>query len=345
MDNLEEKILNVIKQYELIKYGDTIVVGVSGGPDSMTLLNVLYSLKDKLGIHLAVAHINHMIREEADDDSEYVKAYCKKYNIDFYVKKVDVTKISQEEKKSTELVGRNMRYMFFDEVAQKVNANKIATAHTANDNAETVLMNLMRGSGTTGLKGIEKVRDNKFIRPLLTCTRREIEQYCQEKQLHPRYDKTNKENIYTRNKIRNILIPSIEKEFNPNIVETLNRLSQIMQDDEEFFHKIVEKEFENIQIAGDNLDEKAVIEEQGNGYSKNIILNLKKFRELDNVIKSRMILYTINKLLGTTQGIEKVHIDDIIKLCDNHVGNKYLIPRKNLKVYVKKGKIFFMGRT
>ncbi len=342
---LEEKIFHTIKKYELIKYGDTIVVGVSGGPDSMTLLNALFSLKENLGINLVVAHINHMIREEADEETEYVKNYCNMHEIDIYIKKTDVLKLAQEEKKSTELVGRNIRYDFFEEVAQKAGANKIATAHTANDNAETVLMNLMRGSGPSGLKGIEKIRDGKFIRPLIECTRKEIEEYCQEKELHPKYDRTNQENIYTRNKVRNILIPCIEKEFNPNIVETLNRLSDIMTQEEDFFHKIVENEYKNLRIIGDNFNKNDILNGQDVGYKNKIILDLKKFQLLENVIKPRIILYTINELLGTTQGIEKIHIEDIIRLCENNIGNKYLIPQKNIKIYVKKGKIFFMGKT
>lgn len=340
---LEEKVLYTIKQYELIKDGDTIVVGVSGGPDSMTLLNVLYDLKDILHMKVVVAHINHMLRKEADQETAYVEDYCKQHRIEVYVKRVDVAKIAKEKKKSTELVGRDARYCFFEEVSQKVGAIKIATAHTANDNAETVLMNLIRGSGTSGLKGIEKIRDGKFIRPIIACTRKEIEEYCKEKELHPKYDKTNGENIYTRNKIRNILIPCIEQEFNPNIIETLNRLSDIVVKEEEFFHQIVEKDFENLRITVDKIDLKEnPFSEKGENV---IILNLKKFNLLEDVIKSRLILYTINRLLGNAQGIQKIHIDDILELCKKNIGNKYLSPQKNIKIYVKKGKIFFIGKT
>lgn len=329
MKELEEKILNTIKKYNLIQKGDNIVIGVSGGPDSMTLLNVLYNLKDKLQINIVVAHINHMIRKEADDETEYVLDFCKKIGIDCYIKKIDIIKEARNLKISTELAGRNARYDFFEEVAKKVNGNKIATAHTANDNAETVLMNLIRGSGTSGLKGIEEIRDGKFIRPIINCTRKEIESYCEENHLNPKYDQSNKENIYTRNKIRNQLIPYIEQNFNPNIVETLNRLSDVVEEEDKFFHNIVEREYKNLKIIGDN--------------NKEIILDLKRFNCLDYVIKSRIILYTIKELFGSTQGIEKIHIEDIIKLCGNNIGNKYLTPNKNLKVFIKKGKIFFIS--
>lgn len=337
MQELEEKVLNTIKKYELIKNGDSIVVGVSGGPDSMALINVLNNIKEQLAIKIFVAHINHMLREEAGEDAEFVKAYCDSKEIECYIKSIDVQEKAEKLKVSTELAGRDARYSFFSQIAKKVGANKIATAHTANDNAETVLMNLMRGSGTSGLKGIEKIRDGKFIRPIIECTRKEIEEYCTKDELNPRYDKTNKENVYTRNKIRNVLIPYIEREFNPNIVESLNRLSTIAKKEDDFLNKIVENGFDKLNITADNL------EKNTSENSNVIILNLKKFNELDYVIKSRMIIYTISKLLGSSQGIEKIHIEDIIKLCGNNIGNKYLMPNKRIKVFIKKGKIFFIA--
>ena len=163
MNKLEEKVLDTIKKYNLIKENDTIVIGVSGGPDSMTLLNVLYSLKEVLKINIIVAHINHMLRKEADSETEYVQKFCENINIECFVKRADINNISKQKKVSTELAGREERYNFFEYVAKKVGATKIATAHTANDNAETVLMNLMRGSSTSGLKGIEEIKKKKII--------------------------------------------------------------------------------------------------------------------------------------------------------------------------------------
>lgn len=327
---IKDKVLTTIQKYNLIQRNDKVVVGVSGGPDSMTLLNVLNELKKELDIQIYVAHINHMLREEADSETRYVQDFCQKIGAECYIKKIHIEEEAKTQKIGTELAGRNARYSFFEYVAQKVGANKIATAHNANDNAETVLMNLMRGSGISGLKGIEKIREGKFIRPIIECTIKEIEAYCEEKKLNPKYDKTNAENIYTRNKVRNLLIPYIEKEFNPNIIESLNRLSTIAAKEDEYFHKNVDKLFKELQIVGDNID------------TNMVVLNLKEFNKLDDVIKSRLILYTISKLLGSSQGIEKIHIEDIIKLCKNNIGNKYLTPNKNIKILVKKSKIFFM---
>lgn len=329
---LAEKVLQTIKKYNLIDEDDKIVIGVSGGPDSMCLLDILCLNREKLGIEIAVAHINHMIRIEADEETKYVQEYCKKMNIKCYIKYAEVEKLANEQKLGTEEMGRRIRYNFFKEVAQNIGANKIATAHNSNDNAETVLMNLLRGSGTSGLKGIEIKREEQYIyiRPLRECNRVEIEEYCKRRELNPKIDKSNLENIYTRNKVRNELIPYLQKEFNPNIVETLNRLSDLSREEDKYFAKIVSEQYETLKI-GEN--------------EKETILNLKDFNKLPKVIKSKLILYTINKTIGTTQGISKIHIDDIIKLCDNNIGNKYLIPNKNIKIFIKKGKIFFISKV
>ncbi len=323
---LEEKVLKTIKKYNLIQNDDKIVIGVSGGPDSMCLLDCLYYLKNKLNIELIVAHVNHMIRPEAKEETEYVNEYCQKHEIPCYIKYEDINKLAKEQKRSSEEVGRKVRYEFFAEIAKKTGANKIATAHNANDNAETVLMNILRGSGTSGLKGIE-IKTEKYIRPLRGCERYEIEEYCKLKNLNPKIDKTNLENIYTRNKIRNELIPYLKNNFNPNIIQGLNRLSTLAKQDDEYFMQIVKNEYETLKI-GEN--------------EKEIILDLKKFNTLPKVIKARLILYTINKLIKSAQGIEKTNIEDLIKLCQNNVGNKYLMPNKNIKIYVKKGEIFFI---
>ena len=321
---LEEKVLGTIKKYEQIKSGDTIVLGVSGGPDSICLLNILKNLQNELKIDIVVAHINHMIREEADLETDYVRDFCIKKNVPCFVKKENILKIAKEQKLGTEEVGRKIRYDFFEEVMNKVGGNKIATAHNANDNAETVMMNFLRGSGTSGLKGIEPIRNNKFIRPIIECTRKEIEQYCDENNLNPKYDKTNQENIYTRNKIRNLLIPYIEKEFNPNIIESISRLSDLATQESNFVDNVVDKEFKNTLISYNESD---------------IKLDLRKFNNLDSFIKAKIILKSVAKLFYTTKGIEKVHVEDVIKLCERNIGNKYLIPNKNLKFFIKKGVI------
>ena len=334
---MEQKLLKTITEYNLIQKGDNIVIGVSGGPDSMALLNMLINLKkeNKIDAKLIVAHVNHGIREEAEEETKFVEDFCKYNNIPCYIKREKVEELAKEQKVGTEEAGRKLRYSFFEEVAEKENANKIATAHNANDNAETVLMNIMRGAGPSGVKGIEIIRDGKYIRPLLKITRKEIEEYCDLNKLNPRIDKSNFENIYTRNKIRNELIPLIEKEFNPNIINSLNRLSELLNEEDEYIEKVVEEKYKEILIE----------EYLGNNRfdgKEQIVLDLKKFNKEEKVIKNRLIRYTINKTTGSMQNIEKVHVSDIVKLCENNIGNKFLIPNKRIKIFVGKGKIFFI---
>ena len=321
---MKEKVLHTIKEYELISPGDRIVLGVSGGPDSIAMLHILNELKIQLDINLIVAHINHMIREEASEDEEYVKKICKKMQVEFYSKSIDVKKIANNNKKGLEETGRNVRYEFFNEVLENTNSNKIAIAHNKNDKVETVLMNILRGSGTQGLRGIDAISGN-IIRPLIECTRDEIENYCTTKMLNPRIDKTNLENDYTRNKVRNIVIPYIQKEFNPNIIETINRLSNLSKQEDDYIKKKTIKTYKRL-----------LIEET----QEQIIMKLKEFNGLDKALQSRLILYVISKLFGTSKDIEKIHIEDIISLCKNNIGNKYLTPNKNTKVLVKNHKIY-----
>ena len=326
---MEEKVLQSILENGLIESGDRIVIGVSGGPDSICLLHVLNNIRNNvkynLNFELYVCHINHGIRENAVLDEKYVEEYCSKKSIPFYLKKVNIETIAKQEKKGTEETGRNVRYEFFEEIAIKTGSNKIATAHNKNDNIETVIMNILRGSGVSGLKGIEVKRD-KYIRPLISITREEIEEYCNKESLNPREDESNKENIYTRNKIRNIVIPYIKEQFNPNIVEAIDRLSCMSKEETEYLDKIVEEEYKKI-VKVDK--------------PKLIVLDLQGFNKLEIVIKRRVIRYTINRLIGTSLGIERIHVEDIVKLCNNNIGNKLLHPNKNIKIMLKKGEIFF----
>lgn len=324
---LEEKILETIKKYNLLQEKDTVIVAVSGGPDSMCLLNSLVNLKEKLKLNkIAVAHVNHMLREEAQEETEYVKKYCENKNIEIYIRYANIKEISENNKISEETAGREERYKFFEEIATKINANKIAIAHNLNDNAETVLMHFIRGTGINGLTGIKPYRDGKYIRPLIECDRKEIEEYCKEKNLNPKYDKSNLDNNYTRNKIRNLLIPELKENYNPNIISGINKLSRIVLKEEEYINKILLETYNEILLQRE---------------ANKITINLRKFNKLDEYIKERLIIYIIAKLFGDARGIENIHVFDIVKLCEKNVGNKYLTPNKNLKIFVKSGEVSY----
>lgn len=322
---LEEKVEKTITKYKLIEENDSIVIGVSGGPDSMTLLCLLLKLKEKYNLKIHVAHINHMIRENAKKDELYVKEFCDKNNIQLFIKREDVILKSKQEKKGLEEAGREVRYNFFEEVLKETKSNKIAIAHNLNDKAETIIMNAIRGSGLSGLKGIEPKR-GKYIRPLIEIDRKEIEKYCDENKINPRHDESNDDNNYTRNKIRNIAIPYIQKQLNSNIINNLNRLSEIVKENEDFVEKETSKAFQEVLI----LEKENKIE-----------YNIKKFNQKEKLIQKKLILKGIEKILGTCQGIEKINIEDILKLFNNNIGNKFLMPNKKIKIGIKDKKIYF----
>ena len=350
LDKLEQNFLDTIKENNLINKGDVIVVGVSGGPDSITLLTCLNKYKDYFEIKLICAHINHLIRKDSTEDEQFVENVCEKMGIKCYVKRAEVEKIAKEQKKGSEEVGRKIRYDFFDIIAKKENANKIAIAHNMNDNAETMLLNIIRGSGMQGLEGIQAEEYGKYIRPLINCSREDIEEYCEKYNLQPRIDSTNKENIYRRNIIRNKLLPEI-KELNPNIVQSLSNLSKIVKvqnmhiknEVENIYNKIATEELNtnNLQNKNDSSMPKAKNKVSNVTLGK-IELHLLEFQKLDLGLQQNLILYTINKLFGNTKNIEKVNIDDIIIICRRNVGNKYICPNKNLKILIKNKKIIFI---
>lgn len=294
----------------MFETGDKVIVAVSGGPDSICLLHILYSFKDRLGITLAAAHVNHCLRgEESDADEEYVREFCKNVGIECYINRVDINKLSYERNLSSESAGREARYEFFEEIYTKVGAKKIALAHNANDQAETILMRLMRGSGMEGLIGIKPVRDKKFVRPIINITRTEIEEYCKENGIIPRIDRTNMENIYSRNKVRLELIPYIKKNFNQDIVNTLNRLGDTIRKDNEYIEEVAQNKYK--EYCDKKRDRVIIIKEA--------------FKEPEAIL-SRIIRNALLHVKGNLYNFEKVHIYDIINIQKHSTGKKIYLP-------------------
>ena len=328
MRDLLSVVEETIKKFNMLNYGDSVVIGLSGGPDSICLLHVLMELKEKWGLNIYAAHLNHQFRgKDADEDAIYVENICKEWGIQIYVKTFNVPAYAEEKGLSSEEAGREIRYKLFYEVAQKVNANKIAIAHNMNDNAETVLMNLFRGSGIEGLKGIEAVRDN-IIRPLINVRRDEIEYYCEEKKLNPRIDKTNLEPIYIRNRIRLELIPYIEKHFNSNIMSTLQRFSEIVNMETDFLNREAEKLFLEIAIAGEN----------------SIEYSINKIKNIHPALIRRIIRLGIERLVGSLKGFEFRNIQAVLDLLGKTTGAAVILP-KNIKAYISYDKLILRINT
>ena len=224
-----DKVLKTIRQYNMFSPGDNCVVALSGGADSVSLLHILLALSDELGINIYAAHINHGIRgESADADEVFVRQMCERLDIALFSKSADVTRFAEQNNKGIEHAGRLIRYDFLDSI--DLPNKKIATGHTKNDCAETILMNIIRGCSTAGLGGILPVRDN-IVRPVIELTREETVRFCRENDISYVTDESNFSREYTRNSVRLELIPYIQRHFNPNIVETLTKNAKIIGDE------------------------------------------------------------------------------------------------------------------
>lgn len=224
---MKNKFFKNLKNFNLDS--SRILLAISGGKDSMAMLDLFNTFKDELKLNLVVCHFNHSLRDDADRDEIFVKSQCEKYGLKFYSKKEDVLLFSNENKLSIEEGARTLRYKFFDQIKRIENLDYIATAHNKNDLAETVIMRILRGTGINGLIGIQSERGD-LIRPILDFSRDEIENYIKENQIPFVEDETNFEDMYLRNKIRLNLFPILKNEYNPRILDSLSRLSNIAFD-------------------------------------------------------------------------------------------------------------------
>lgn len=251
---METKIKDTICRYDMLKTGDTILVGLSGGADSVALLHVLLSLKEEYSLTLIACHINHNLRgAESDSDEEFVKKLCKSLNVPLETVSINV-KESALQHESLEETARKLRYREFERICREHSA-KLATAHTASDNAETVLLNMLRGTGTKGLAGIPPVREY-IIRPLVRCSREEIEEYCERNSLSYVTDSSNLTDDYTRNKIRHNVIPLL-KGINPSFTAAVARMTAIVTDDSVFLEEQAAEKAKECLIDG-KYDSKAI---------------------------------------------------------------------------------------
>lgn len=306
---MENKVFNTIKEFNLIEDQDNVVVGVSGGPDSMALLYLLLYAKKYINFNILVAHVNHGVRgDEALQDELFVKRKSEELGLPFFSTTVDMVAYGNQHKISPEEAGRELRYGFFRRILKSHNGGKIAVAHNMNDQAETLLMRAIRGTGLDGLSGMNYISGD-IIRPILNINRLEIEQYIEDKGIETVLDHTNLMPIYTRNKVRLELIPYIEKNFNPNIIKTLWRLSQTSQNDSMFLQKYTEEKYLNI-LESEEKDR--------------IVLSGDQFRELDLSIQQRIVILAITKIMGVFQGFSEQHISAVTDLFNGGSTGKLL---------------------
>jgi len=297
-----KKITQFSQNQNLLNPGSKIIVGVSGGPDSIALLHILHHLRHRLGLTLYVAHFNHGLRREAEKDQTFVKKFAEQLNLPFYSKKEKIQKTN----KSLEEKARDARFAFLCALAKKKNADAIALGHTHNDLAETVLMRILRGSGLSGLRSIlpKRVINGKIIiRPLLCVSRFEVERYLKKHALKYRLDKTNFQQNFFRNKIRLQLIPLLEKTYNPNIKEILAFLSQTSCLDYEYLEAQGRKALKKLS--------KSSIK------SKTITLNQKNFKNLHPALQRIVMRLAIESVQGSMRRLTLNHILEIERLLNS----------------------------
>ncbi len=309
MDKLIIKVIKAIEKYEMIEEGDRVILAVSGGPDSTCLLDILNRIKEQFKISLIVAHVHHGIREkEADAEARFVRLKCSHLNLLFHQLSLSVPEMAKEMGLSIEQAGRVARYKFFRELAVKHQAQKIALGHHADDQIETILMRLIRGSGIRGLRGIPPKR-GIFIRPLIECSRLEIEDYCKRRNLAYCFDSTNKELKYFRNKIRQQLIPLLKEEYNPAIGKNLLQLQTIVSDELDFWDEITEYYYLK------------TLKKEGKYY---IILDNHRLRGWPAGIQRSVIRRTLRHFKKFLEDIQFNHIEAIRLLYLKEEGEKFL---------------------
>jgi len=311
-DNMIKKVKLNIQRYNMINENDTVVLGLSGGADSICLFHILNILQSQLKFNLVAVHIHHGIRGiEADEDALFVQKLCHDNKIECGVFYYDIKKEAVKLKMTEEEAGRILRYKVFNDECEKYENAKISVAHHMNDQAETVLHNLFRGTGIKGLGGIRPVRDN-VIRPLLDCTRKEIELYCKDNELDYKEDYTNKIDIYTRNKIRLKVIPYIEDNFNSNFISTLSQTSELFRIDNDYLEIETDKAFN------------ACVTQVGDNYKIDIDL----FQKQHKAIQNRVFRKIISKITNSLKDFTYVHVNSLNELINNKTGNKINLPKR-----------------
>jgi tRNA(Ile)-lysidine synthase len=297
--NLITKMKAAIRRFNMIEPKDTVLAGVSGGPDSVALLYALYECRDELAITLHIAHLNHSFRgEESDRDAEYVRTLAERLNIPATIEKIDVPKIRRTLRLSAEEAARIVRHDFLNRTADRIRADRIALAHTADDVAETVLLNLTRGTGVDGLAGIPPVRD-RIIRPLIHARRDDVERYVSEHHLSPRTDSTNLIPEYRRNRVRLELLPLLRKDFNADIDAALIRLAELAMEDSAYLNTEAESALSKIRA-----------ESKPDG----TVIKADELATLPPAIARRVAREAIRQARGELTDVGFVHIAELLRL-------------------------------
>ncbi|MFH1782766.1 MAG: tRNA lysidine(34) synthetase TilS [Candidatus Omnitrophota bacterium] len=321
LSTLIDKVKSTVKKYKMLEKYDKVLLGLSGGADSIVLLNVLVALKKEHHLSIHIAHLDHKFRgEESKGDRIFCENLAKDLKLDFNYEEIDIPKIVEDTGLSSEEAARKERYKFFNKVCEKNNIKKIAVAHTKDDQAETVLMRLIRGSGMSGLGAISPMKNIKgltIIRPLIEVSREEIEGFIKENSLEYRHDSSNDSNIFTRNKVRHELLPYLEKNFNSNIKKILSNTAENLREENEFLEKLAKRKRKSISKKN----------KQGE-----IVLDIKKLKKEDLALRKRILRNALEEVKGDLRRFTYQHWKEIEALINERPTNSIVDLPSGIKV-------------
>lgn len=305
------KVIETIKKFNMLNNGENVVVGLSGGADSCALTHILARLSEKMDLHITAVHINHGIRgEEAERDEKSAEEFCRRLNIEFIAYHCDIPSEAAKRGIGEEEAGRLVRYEKFYETAEKKNGAKTAVAHNMNDKAETLIMNLCRGAGMKGLAGIKPV-GGSIIRPLIFCTRDEIEKYCDDNNIEYCTDSTNLQNEYTRNKIRNILLPWLSENINPAAGMNMANASELLREEEEYLESKAQEQY------------KKLLKDSGDGF---VSLNADGLASEHGVIRRRVLRIALRSLRPDMRDFGRKHTESAEDILMGDTGRRISLP-------------------
>ncbi|MCH4278640.1 tRNA lysidine(34) synthetase TilS [Mediterraneibacter sp. NSJ-151] len=308
-----KRIEKFIQKYHMLTCGDRVIAGVSGGADSVCLFLMLLELREKIGFDLIAVHVHHGLRgEAADKDQQFVEALCEQHRIPLEIFRVNLESIAKKRKQSLEEAGRMVRREAFDSVCKKYGGNKIALAHHQNDNAETLLWNLSRGTGLDGLGGIRPV-NGKFIRPLLCMNRKEIEEYLAKRKQSYCIDETNAGTDYTRNKLRHLVLPILEEQVNSAAVRHMNETMEQIWELQEYMQEQVEAAYQ--ECVQEHFEKACWIQ-----------IQQKSFETFPELIKKMVIRKGMEQVGGKKRDLSHKHVDVMMELMNKQVGRTLDLP-------------------
>lgn len=336
-EQIEKKVFSYVEGHHMIAPGDCVVAGVSGGADSVCLLFLLLEYASRMPFSLAVVHVNHLVRSDAGEDAHYVEELCAQNGLPFYLEEADIRRLAEEESCSVEDAGRRVRYRVFGRVAQETGAARIAVAHNSNDNAETMLFHLFRGSGIGGISGIAPVREERgegretprleVIRPILCLERREVEAYLRTRGIAWRTDSTNASADYSRNRIRHKVLPWAEREVR-GAVGHMAQTAALLRETEDFLEQETEKA---VAACARRLE--------GEGREGGYAVEEAAFFALHGALQKRVLFALAKRLSPTGKDVSSVHIRDVLGLFGGETSRSVSLPY-GIRAHRRYGEVF-----